>query len=108
MVALEAMACGRPIVAACSGGLAEIVVDGVTGVLTPPGDAAALCEAMQTLLADPARRQAMGAAGRERLEVYRAGAVVGRIEGVYQQLLAAQRTPQTVRAVPQEPEQEQC
>lgn len=108
MVALEAMACGRPIVAAASGALAEIVVDGVTGVLTPPGDAAALQQAMQALLADPVRRQALGAAGQERLEQYRAGAVVGRIERVYAQLLEESRTPQAGRAVQQEAEQGRC
>lgn len=66
LVALETAQQGRPIVASRIEGLAEIVVDGHSGCLVPPGDAAALADTVVELLADPARRAAMGAAARAR------------------------------------------
>ncbi|WP_437314914.1 glycosyltransferase [Sorangium sp. So ce385] len=63
---LEAMAEGLPVVATAVGGMAEQVVDGVTGRLVPPGDAEALAGALVELAEDPARRARMGAAGWER------------------------------------------
>lgn len=64
--ALEWMAAGRPVVASRVGGLPDLVEDGVTGLLVPPGDAQALAAALSSLLSDPARAEAMGRAGRER------------------------------------------
>jgi glycosyltransferase involved in cell wall biosynthesis len=61
---IEAMASGRPVVATRVGGVADVVSDGVTGLLVSPGDEAALSEAVLNLLADEARRAAMGRAGR--------------------------------------------
>jgi glycosyltransferase involved in cell wall biosynthesis len=66
--ALEWMAAARPLVATRVGGLPDIVEDGVTGLLVPPGDAGALADAVKALLDDPARAEAMGAAGRARWE----------------------------------------
>ena len=66
MVALEAMERGRPVVASAVGGLPEIVEDGVTGLLVPPGDVEALGNALRELAEDSERAQAMGAAGRTR------------------------------------------
>ncbi len=66
MSLLEAMALGRPVVAADVGGTAELVLDGETGFLVPPGDGAAVTRALAELGADPARGEAMGAAGRRR------------------------------------------
>jgi glycosyltransferase involved in cell wall biosynthesis len=60
---LEASAMGRPVVASRVGGLTEVVVDGVTGVLVPVGDVGALAAALADLLRDPDRRARMGAAG---------------------------------------------
>lgn len=65
---MESMAMGRPLVATRTGGTPEIVVDGVTGLLYPPGDARALAAHVAALLLDPARRAAMGDAGRTRVE----------------------------------------
>ena len=62
---LEAMACGLPVVATQIAGAADVVEEGVSGLLVPPGNAAELAQAMATLLADPARRAAYGAAGLE-------------------------------------------
>ena len=63
LVAVEAMACGVPVVATRVGGLAESVVDGVTGVLVPPRSPAAVARALDGLLADTGLRFTMGAAG---------------------------------------------
>lgn len=65
---LEAMASARPVVATAHGGPCEMVVDGVTGVLTRPGDPDDLAAGIGSLLRDPPRRTAMGLAGRERVE----------------------------------------
>jgi glycosyltransferase involved in cell wall biosynthesis len=64
---LEAMAAGLPVVASAVGGVPELVDDGTTGLLVPPGDPAALADALRRVLTDPALRARMGAAGRERV-----------------------------------------
>jgi starch synthase len=66
IVNLEAMACGTAVVGSQVGGIPEVVVDGETGLLVPPGDPAALAAALNALVLDPARAAAMGAAGRKR------------------------------------------
>ena len=66
MVAREAMAHGRPVVATAVGGLLDAVEDGVTGLFVPPGDVAFLREAIAGLLHDDARRVRLGEAGRRR------------------------------------------
>lgn len=63
---LEAMAVGLPVVATAVGGNPEVVEAGVTGLLVPHGDAAAMAAAMRDVLATPGRAAALGAAGRER------------------------------------------
>jgi glycosyltransferase involved in cell wall biosynthesis len=64
--ALEAMAAGLPVVATNVGGLPELVVDGQTGWLVPARDPAMLADCLRRLIADAEKREAMGAAGRER------------------------------------------
>jgi glycosyltransferase involved in cell wall biosynthesis len=64
----EAMAAGRAVVASRVGGIPELVADGETGLLVPPGNAADLAEAITTLLRDPGRRRAMGCRGRQRIQ----------------------------------------
>ena len=61
---LEAMACETPVVCSAIGGMPELVVDGVTGLIVPPDDAPALGAAVDRLLDDPPRARAMGQAGR--------------------------------------------
>ncbi len=89
-VAMEAMAMGRPVIASRIGGLSDIVADGETGILVPPGNVEALSEAIQTLLADPARRNRMGMAAKQRVVEFEAKTVVPRIEQVYRELLHSQ------------------
>ena len=67
MVALEAMCAERPVIAAAHGGLADIVVDGVTGHLVRPGDDEALAAAIARLAGDGPARARMGAAGHQRV-----------------------------------------
>ena len=87
-VLLEAMATGRPVVATAAGGVPEVVEANVTGLLVEPADAAALAEAVSTLLADPRRAQAMGQAGRQRVEKYfTMTRHTQLIEAVYQDIL---------------------
>jgi starch synthase len=66
IVNLEAMACATAIVASRVGGIPEVVDAGVTGLLVPPQDPASLADALNLLLRDPGRADAMGLAGRER------------------------------------------
>lgn len=66
MVALEAMERARPVIAASIGGLGEIVRDGVTGVLVPPGEAEPLASAIVRVAGDAELARRMGEAGRER------------------------------------------
>jgi glycosyltransferase involved in cell wall biosynthesis len=70
MTCAEAMAHGRPVVAAAVGGLLDLVVDGETGLLVPPRDPVALRGALERLLADPALRRRLGAAGRARIRTH--------------------------------------
>ncbi len=66
IVNLEAMACGSAVVGSRVGGIPEVVADGETGLLVPPGDPAALAEAINALVRDPARAARLGRRGRER------------------------------------------
>lgn len=83
VAAAEASAAGLPIVATAVGGIPEIVVDGHTGLLIPPEDAAALAEALARLIGDLELRDRFGEAGRRKVEAeYRWEFCVNRMEGV--------------------------
>ncbi|WP_436794058.1 glycosyltransferase family 4 protein [Actinospongicola halichondriae] len=84
IVAIEAMTAGRAVVASDTGGLGELVEPGVTGLLTPPGDAVALAGAIEELWNDPERAEAMGRAGRTAASRYRPERVVPLVEAVYE------------------------
>ncbi|MFL5626750.1 MAG: glycosyltransferase family 4 protein [Ktedonobacteraceae bacterium] len=94
-VAVEAMICGKAVVASAVGGLRDAVIDGVSGLLVPPGDASALREALQVLLLDPARRAQMGAIGRQRAHLFTVGTVANRIEQIYAELLSEKQGSST-------------
>ena len=89
---VEAMACGVPVVGAAVGGIRTTVRDGVTGLLVPPHDAGALADALAGLHADPARRAALGCAGRRRAyRHYTWQRVTAQIEAVYARALESTR-----------------
>ncbi|HEX4702750.1 MAG TPA: glycosyltransferase family 4 protein [Pseudonocardiaceae bacterium] len=69
IVALEAAAAGAPLVASTAGGLGEVVVDGRTGVSFPPGELAALANAVDSVLLDPAAARTRARAARNRLAI---------------------------------------
>jgi len=84
---LDAMACGKPVVATNVGGIPEVVVDGGTGLLVPPRDPAAMADAIVKLLATRALREEMGAAGLERVRShFSAEAMVQKTLRVYQRV----------------------
>lgn len=89
---LEAMAAGLPVVASRVGGIPEIVRDGETGSLVPPGDDLALAEACHRLLGEPELASRMGAAGRARLlESFHIDRLVEETATLYRDLLARRR-----------------
>ncbi|MBW7850269.1 MAG: glycosyltransferase [Rhodospirillales bacterium] len=67
-VLMEALACNRPVVASAVSGIPELVIDGHTGLLVPPGEAGAVAAALRRIQADPDHAFAMAAAGRRRVE----------------------------------------
>jgi glycosyltransferase involved in cell wall biosynthesis len=82
-VVMEAMASGKPVVGTMTGGIPELVEDGVTGMLVPPGDSRALALAIATLLGQPDLAARLGVAGRERVRRFQASTVVAEIEELY-------------------------
>ena len=94
--ASEAMACGLPVIANAAGALPEVVgTDGMAGRLVPPRDAGALAAAIQDVLADPERAEAMGQAARARIErVFQWRDAAARLIDVFEETLrAAHRRP---------------
>jgi glycosyltransferase involved in cell wall biosynthesis len=88
-VLIEAMALGKPLVAPREGGPLVIVVDGETGLLVTPRDPHALADAVVALLDDPARRTAMGEAGRARVDaVFDIRHHVHHMERLFDELIA--------------------
>jgi len=99
VVVLEAMAAGRPVIASRIGGLPDMVVDGETGLLISPDDPAALRTALERLLADRDLREQFGQAGQRRVEQFRAGAVIPRLEQVYRMVLMKETSTELQQAV---------
>ena len=89
-VVLEAMASGRPVVATTVGAVPEMVADGETGFVVPPGDQAALAGAMGRMMGlAPEERRAMGEAGRRAVrERHSVGSVLDGWEELFGRLLA--------------------
>jgi len=87
MVALEAMACGTPVVASQVGGLAFLVQDGVTGFHVPDQDEEALCDRLTRLLGDSSLRTQMGAAAADYARSYSWRQIAEQMDSVYQGLL---------------------
>lgn len=87
IVALEAMVAGKPLVASNTGGLADTVVHGETGLLVPPGDVDALAGGIRQLLKDPELRARLGHAAAQRAAEYRASNVAQSVERAYASVL---------------------
>jgi len=84
---LDAMASGKPVVATTTGGIPEVVVDGVTGSLVPPRDHEAMAAALVKLLKDPALRERLGKAGLARArQKFSADRMLHQTLGVYQRV----------------------
>jgi glycosyltransferase involved in cell wall biosynthesis len=84
LVAAEAQAAGLPVVASGVGGLREVVCDGETGILVPPGEPAALAKGIETLLADPPRARRLGIAGQRHVaEAYSPERFAASVQAVY-------------------------
>lgn len=87
VVLLEAMAYAKPVVASRAGGIVDVVEDGESGLLVPPGDPAALAGALRRLAADPAAAARMGEAGRERVRTrFSWDSIAERLAGVYREV----------------------
>jgi glycosyltransferase involved in cell wall biosynthesis len=84
---LEAMAAARAIVSSAIPGTDELVSDGLTGVLVPPGDASVLAQALRRLLSEPDLRAALGNRARERSRDFSPGAMAAQVTRVYGELL---------------------
>jgi glycosyltransferase involved in cell wall biosynthesis len=91
LVALEAMSMGSVVIAARSGGLSELVLDGVTGLLTPPGDPEALALALRRVLDDALLRTRMASAACQRAERFREEPVIGELERIYREAIESTR-----------------
>jgi len=87
MVALEAMACGTPVVASQVGGLAFLVQDGITGYVVPGGDAEALAKTLEKLMKDPALRERLGKQAAEYASFYSWDKIAVRVKTVYEEIL---------------------
>jgi len=90
LVALEAMACGTPVVGTRVGGLQTLIEDGESGLLVPAGDYQALAESMAQVLTDPRLRMHLAHGARDRAEHYTWRSVAERIEAMYATILAGE------------------
>jgi glycosyltransferase involved in cell wall biosynthesis len=90
LVAAEAMACGVPLVASRIGGLPSLVADGVTGLLVPPGDTAALASALRRLVTDTGMRTRMAEQARLRAPLFMESSVVSRYIALCRDVLDGQ------------------
>jgi len=91
LVALEAAAAGKPIVATATGGLRDIVIDGETGLLVPPEDREALAAALQKLISDAGLRERLGAGAKQQATKFSPAAIVPQFEQAYQLALETHR-----------------
>src|SRR3989449_9792548 len=88
LAALEAMACAVPVIASAAGGLPEVVEDGKTGFLVPPGDVAAMAERALRVLENPVEHERLKHAAAARAREFSADRVVPRYEQLYEEVLS--------------------
>jgi glycosyltransferase involved in cell wall biosynthesis len=100
LAVLEAMAAGIPVVSSAIGGTDELIEDGRSGLLVPPGDAEALAVALRRVLDDQALRRSLAAQARERVEEgLTREQMASRVTGVYRELLGEEAV--SVEALPE-------
>jgi D-inositol-3-phosphate glycosyltransferase len=87
MVALEAMACGTPVIASQVGGLAFLVQDGVTGYHVPDEDDGALCGKLSALLGDPSLRRRLGKNAAEYAQSYAWPKIAAQLVEIYSDVI---------------------
>jgi glycosyltransferase involved in cell wall biosynthesis len=98
MVALEAMACGRPVVATAVGGLVDTVAEGVTGLLVPPRQPAVTAHAVRKLLTDPFTMDTFGLAAADRAQArYGWPRIAADTERAYRQVMTEKSPAATAR-----------
>jgi glycosyltransferase involved in cell wall biosynthesis len=98
IVPVEAMACGRPVVGSAVGGLLDTIVPGVTGELVPPRRPDLLAPVLRELLADSARREAYGKAGRQRaVHEYQWSRIAAATERVYTAVVGSRLSAEAAR-----------
>jgi glycosyltransferase involved in cell wall biosynthesis len=91
-VVIEAMLAGRPVVGTAVGGIPEIIVDGVTGLLVPPASPSSLAQAIITILQNPELACRMGASGQARAkEYFSSERYINEIQKIYESVLALHR-----------------
>lgn len=100
LVAVEAMACGTPVVVSDVGGLALTVRDEVDGLKAPPGDAARFAEQIGRLLTDTSLRGRLGRQAAESARSYRWSAVADRVLGIYRSVGYHSHAPRDPIAAP--------
>lgn len=89
-VLIEGMAAGRPVIGSAAGAVSEIIEDGVNGLLTPPGDAEALAQAMARILEEPAAARAWAEAGHQTvLARFTLERHVAAIQRIYEEILGS-------------------
>ncbi len=92
----QSLAMGKPTIRTSIGGIPELIVDGVTGYLIPPADPEALAEKILSLLKDPAKGAAMGAAGRSLIqERFSCETMLERLDSLYRAVLSAKAPAST-------------
>ncbi|MBU1863221.1 MAG: glycosyltransferase family 4 protein [Candidatus Omnitrophica bacterium] len=85
---LEAMACGKPVIASRTGGVPEVVRDGVTGILVPPGDSESLARTLLSLMGNKEKAQELGMKGKEMVsDVFSVKRMIENIDDVYKRLI---------------------
>jgi glycosyltransferase involved in cell wall biosynthesis len=92
-VALDAMAAGRPAVSTTSGGLPEVVIDGVTGRLVPRRDSRALAEALLSILTSPETAERMSVASRKNASNWQLKEFIDKTEEIYERLVSKTSEP---------------
>ncbi len=101
VILLEAMACGRPVVATAIDGFRQVLSDGRQGLLVPPGDEAQMAAALARLLDHPELRREMGQRGRSAAEAYAWPLIADRVVSVYEAALRARSRSEVTPLVQQ-------